>query len=104
MELVQVFGKDDLATLYVVRLRQGEGYLVECVESLQPPKPRSQKWVLIVSTLFGCPVRCRMCDAGGWYRGGLTATEIMDQIRFLVKNRFNGVSVPVEKFKIQFAR
>jgi 23S rRNA (adenine2503-C2)-methyltransferase len=104
MELIRTFGRDDLAKVYVLRLREGEGRLVECVESLQPPRERSEKWVLIVSTLFGCPVRCRMCDAGGWYRGRLTGEEILDQIRFLVGTRFGGRRVPVRKFKIQFSR
>ena len=104
MELITSFGKDDLAKVYVLRLREGDGYLVECVESLQPPRSRSEKWVLIVSTLFGCPSACRICDAGGWYKGRLTAEEILEQIRFLVKTRFGGRRVPVQKFKIQFSR
>jgi 23S rRNA (adenine2503-C2)-methyltransferase len=104
MELIRTFGKDDLAKVYVLKLGEDEDRLVECVESLQPPRPRSEKWVLIISTLFGCPVSCRMCDAGGWYKGRLSAEEIMEQIRFLVRIRFDGDSIPVKKFKIQFAR
>lgn len=104
MELIREFGKDELAKLYVLRLRPGDDHLVECVESLQPPRPRSEKWVLIVSTLFGCPVGCRMCDAGGWYAGKLEASEILEQIVFMVKRRFGDSSVPSRKFKIQFAR
>jgi len=104
MELIQSFGKDSLATVYVVKLREGDGHLVECVESLQPPRSRSEKWVLIISTLYGCPVGCLMCDAGGSYHGRLSAGEMMAQIKFLVQHRFNGTKVPVEKFKIQFAR
>jgi 23S rRNA (adenine2503-C2)-methyltransferase len=104
MELIREFGKDKLARLYVLRLRPGDDHLVECVESLQPPRPRSEKWVLIVSTLFGCPVGCRMCDAGGWYGGKLAAGEILEQIRFMVRKRFGASRVPSKKFKIQFAR
>ncbi len=104
MELIQEFGTDDLAKVYVLRMRDGNDHLIECVESLQPPRPRSEKWVLIVSTLFGCPIGCAMCDAGGWYRGRLTADEVLDQIRFIVRKRFHSLSVPVKKFKVQFAR
>lgn len=104
MELIREFGKEELAKVYVVKLRPGQDHMVECVESLQPPRPRSEKWVLIVSTLFGCPVGCRICDAGGWYHGRLSEEEIMDQIRFLVERRYHGRTVPVKKFKIQFAR
>ncbi len=104
MELIREYGTDDLAKVYVIRMGDGDGHLIECVESLQPPLPRSEKWVLIVSTLFGCPVGCAMCDAGGSYGGKLTAKEIMDQILFMVRKRFGGTSVPSKKFKIQFAR
>jgi 23S rRNA (adenine2503-C2)-methyltransferase len=104
MELVREYGTDDLAKVYVFRIGEGDDHLIECVESLQPPRPRSEKWVLIVSTLFGCPVGCAMCDAGGGYGGKLTAEQIMDQIRFLVRSRFGGSAVPSRKFKIQFAR
>ena len=104
MKLIRCFGKEDLAVVYVLALRGGWDHLVECVESLQPPRPRSKKWVLIVSTLFGCPVGCAICDAGGWFRGCLTAEEILGQIEFLVDRRFEDRSVPVEKSKIQFAR
>jgi len=96
------YGREDLALLYVGRTRRGS--LVECVESVAPPVPREEKWVLIVSTLQGCPVRCRMCDAGGEYRGALTGEEILAQIEALIAGRYPDLKVPVPKFKIQFAR
>ncbi|HID10281.1 MAG TPA: radical SAM protein, partial [Candidatus Latescibacteria bacterium] len=81
-----------------------DGRMVEFVESVQPPVPLEKKWVLIVSTLFGCPVGCPMCDAGGEYRGKLSKEEILGQIDYLVRKRFPDGAVPVEKFKVQFAR
>ena len=45
-----------------------------------------------------------MCDAGGGYRGKLSADDIYAQIDYLVKKRFPDGSVDVDKFKIQFAR
>lgn len=95
-------GCEDIAMVYLAEMRDGK--YVEFVHSLQPPIPRSEKWVLIVSTLYGCPVGCRICDAGGWYDGKLTAEEILQQIDFLVTRYFPGRVVPVKKFKIQFAR
>ena len=82
----------------------GGGKVIEFVESLEPPYPREEKWVLIVSTLCGCPVGCRFCDAGRSYHGILTRDEILSQIDYLVRRRFPDGNVPVEKFKIQFAR
>jgi 23S rRNA (adenine2503-C2)-methyltransferase len=60
--------------------------------------------VLIVSSLFGCPVRCAICDAGGGYLGKMSAAEIVEQIDFLVDRRYPDRRVPASKFKIQFAR
>jgi 23S rRNA (adenine2503-C2)-methyltransferase len=74
------------------------------VESVQPPVPREEKWVLIVSTLKGCPVGCPICDAGGDYRGKLTADEIIGQVEHLVLRRYPDGRCPVPKLKLQLAR
>lgn len=104
MRIIGEFGKEDLAKVYVASMREGNGYLVEFVESLQPPIPREEKWVLIVSSSFGCPVNCMMCDAGGHYLGKLTEDEILNQIDYMVRRRFPNGQVYIPKFKIQFAR
>ena len=101
LEMIGTYGRDDLAMLYVGRIG---GEIAEWVESVQPPVPRDQKWVLIVSTLFGCPLGCAMCDAGQYYRGAISAEGILAQIDHMVLKRFPDGVVPVPKFKIQFAR
>jgi 23S rRNA (adenine2503-C2)-methyltransferase len=95
-------GTQDLARVYLAEL--GPSRYVEFVESVQPPAPKSEKWVLIVSTMLGCPVKCAMCDAGGWFQGKLSKDEIMGQIDFLITRSFPDRKIPVRKFKIQFAR
>ncbi len=95
-------GNEDFAVVYIIETSPGN--LVECVESVQPPLPREKKWVLLVSTMFGCPVGCLMCDAGGHYLGKPSKQEILDQIDFLVDKRFPARNIPCEQFKIQFAR
>ncbi len=95
-------GESDLATVYIAELEDGE--LIEFVESVQPPVPQQEKWVLIVSTLKGCPVSCPICDAGTSYAGKLSAGEIIDQIDFLIREKYTDGKVPIAKFKIQFAR
>jgi 23S rRNA (adenine2503-C2)-methyltransferase len=102
VKVVATCGRPDLATAYVASFEGGK--LAEFVEAVQPPLPREEKWVLIVSTLFGCPVACRMCDAGGYYRGKMSAAEILAQIDFLVGEKYPNREVPAKKFKIQFAR
>jgi 23S rRNA (adenine2503-C2)-methyltransferase len=109
MELIAQFGDENIAKVYVLKLRtDGLKHCIECVESVQPPNPRSYKWVLLVSTLYGCPIGCPMCDAGGSYFGKLTADEIVAQILFLIHNRFGfskpPFKIPVRTLKIQFAR
>lgn len=110
MRVIAEYGNDDVAKVYVAKLRDGPSgtgdgkSLVEFVESVQPPVPRDKKWVLIVSSMFGCPIKCRMCDAGGDFAGKLTPREILDQVDFMVRKRFPNGRVPIPKFKIQFAR
>jgi 23S rRNA (adenine2503-C2)-methyltransferase len=95
-------GSDEIAAVYVAETDDGRH--VEFVESVEPPIPRDEKWVLIVSTLFGCPGRCRFCDAGGAYAGPLSRDEILFQTDYLIERRYPPRVVPAGKFKIQFAR
>lgn len=102
MKVIASAGREDVAMVYVVDF--GDDRLVECVESVQPPTPREDKWVLLVSTMFGCPIGCSMCDAGGHYLGKPTKDEIFSQIDFLVNKRYPSGTIPAKQFKIQFAR
>ncbi len=95
-------GTDKLANVYIIDF--GDSKLIECVESIDPALPREEKWVLIISTMFGCPVGCLMCDAGGDYHGKLSYQQMLAQIDFLVSKRYPKGSIPTKKFKIQFAR
>jgi len=102
MKIIYKSGKEDIATVYLAKTESGK--YIEFVESVQPPVPKNEKWVLIISTLFGCPVGCSICDAGGWYEGKLSKEELVGQIEYLILKSFPNGKVPVEKFKIQFAR
>ena len=101
LKLIAKSENKDIATVYIAEINNKK---LEFVESVQPPYPIGKKWVLIVSTLCGCPVNCLICDAGGNYKGKLSKDEILMQIDFMVKNRWNSKVIPTEKFKIQFAR
>lgn len=102
MKVLATTGREDIAVVYIADM--GGGRRVEFVESVQPPIPRERKWVLIVSTLYGCPVRCRFCDAGSHYRGKLTARDMIAQVDYMVRRRYTDRRVPAGKFKVQFAR
>ncbi len=102
MKIVATTGNPELATVYMADM--GDGRLIEFVEACQPPYGRDERWVLMVSTLYGCPVKCLFCDAGGGYRGKPSAEEILMQIDHMVNEWFPDGVIPASKFKIQFAR
>jgi 23S rRNA (adenine2503-C2)-methyltransferase len=102
MKVISRTEKNDIATVYIAR--NEENKFIEFVESTQPPLTYREKWVLILSTLYGCPVDCKFCDAGGNYNGRLSYDDLKFQIDYLVRQRFDGGFIDTEKFKIQFAR
>ena len=56
MEILAIYGKEDLAKVYVADMRGDGKHIIEFVESTQPPIPQSEKWVFIVSSpkTMGC--------------------------------------------------
>ena len=102
MDVVYKTENSDIATVYIGDF--GENRFAEFVESVQPPTPLEKKWVLIISTLFVCPVGCRMCDAGKFYGGKISVEEIFSEIDYPVIKRLPDRRIFVDKFKIQFAR
>lgn len=101
MEILHSIGAEDVATVYVARTRLG---LIEFAESCAPDIPQSQKWILTISCLVGCPVRCLMCDAGQRMDGALSREEMLAQIDHMVDRRYSDRRIPVTKWKVQFAR
>ncbi len=93
-----------VARVHLVRLRPGPWGAVECVGALDPVLPRAEKMVLVVSSQFGCPVGCLMCDAGRAFHGDLTAGEIHSQIDFLLDSWAGSEARTCPKLKVQFAR
>lgn len=102
MRIVSKSEMKSIATVYIAEMENG--HPIEFVESVQPPFPREDKWVLIVSTLYGCPVQCPLCDAGIYYKGKLSYQAILEQIDYMVMRRYPDRRLPMDKFKIQFAR
>jgi 23S rRNA (adenine2503-C2)-methyltransferase len=102
MKVIASTGREDIAMVYIAELEEGK--LVEFVEAVQPPIPRDKKWVLLVSTMYGCPVGCAMCDAGGFYHGKVSKEDIFAQIDYLVRKHYPDGIIPSQQFKIQFAR
>lgn len=104
MNILSCAGDDNLATVMTASFDDGTSKLIEFVDAKDPDLPLAEKWVLIVSTQFGCPIGCRMCDAGSYFEGNLTAEQIFAQIDHIVKRRQDNVKITSKKFKVQFAR
>jgi 23S rRNA (adenine2503-C2)-methyltransferase len=104
MEIVEHKGNPELAEIYVARLRPSPLSLVEFVDAVDPRYPREEKWVVTVSTQFGCPVQCLFCDSGGFFDGNLTADEMLAEIDHVVRRRAPDGRISSPKFKIHFAR
>ena len=94
-------GNPELARVFIAAL--DDGHKIEFVESIQPPRTKQEKWVNVISTMVGCPVACKMCDAGGGFARHLTAPELHQQLSILVKDTFpNGLDTKM--WKVQLAR
>jgi len=95
-------GREELAYVYMLQLDDDPRHLVEAVDSVDPRYPRREKAVIIISTQFGCPVGCLMCDAGGQFAGNLTADQMLAQVRFVSDRRPENLGS--RKLKVHFAR
>ncbi len=102
MKVLAKASDNNIATVYVAETEDKK--LVEFVESLQPPFPIEDKWVFVISTMYGCPVGCKFCDSGWTYKGKLGKAAMIDQIDYMIRSRYPDLKVPARKFKIQFSR
>lgn len=67
---------------------------------------RAERWMIGVSVMSGCPVRCKFC-ATGQMRGyrNLTADEIVQQVDFIIeKNSRGNYPANAKEFKINYTR
>ena len=94
-----------LAGLYLAEL-PGDGMrLLEFVDTVEPGVDKKDKWVLMISTQFGCAVGCRMCDAGAMgFHGNLAAGEMLAQVRRVLSDNPALDPSTHPKLKIHFAR
>lgn len=96
----------DFANGVVYALKTSDGFLIETTDTFLPSYTkdaigrkqntlkdieigsRKERWMIGVSTMSGCPVRCKFCATGSMkkYRN-LTAQEIVDQVDFVLSKR-----------------
>ncbi|PIP83351.1 MAG: hypothetical protein CO113_19490 [Elusimicrobia bacterium CG_4_9_14_3_um_filter_62_55] len=95
----------ELGRLYLGRFGSDPRKRVEFVDTIEPGIPREEKWVLMVSTQFGCPIGCSFCDAGAvGFSGNLSAEQILAQIDSVLRSRPELDAGTHPKLKIHFAR
>ena len=95
----------DIAGLYSAFRRGDPSRSLEFIDALDPGVPRAKKWVIMVSTQFGCPVGCAICDAGDRpYRGNVSGEEILEQVRRVLAAHPEQDPARVPKLKVHFAR
>jgi 23S rRNA (adenine2503-C2)-methyltransferase len=104
MKILSSTGDSELATVFTASFGRDQSSCIEFVDAKDPLLPRSEKWVIIVSTQLGCPIACRMCDSGGDFRGNLSGEQIMAQIDHAVEEHQESRRIDCKKFKVQFAR
>ncbi len=65
---------------------------------------REERWMIGVSVMSGCPIRCKFCATGNLKRWrNLTADEIVEQVRFIIaKNTADPRAA--KEFKINYTR
>ncbi len=103
MQVMRVYGDPEVAEVAVSRFRSDERFEVETVDGLTPPLARRQKWIINVSTQFGCPVGCPFCDAALNYFGNPTVEELLSQVRWAL-DRHPQYAANCQKLKVHFAR
>jgi len=92
-------------TLYSAWRRGEPDKWFEFLDCIDPPTPRSRKWIVMVSSQFGCAIGCRFCDAGYFgYRGNLSVEEILGQVRFVLSAHPEIEAATVPKLKVHVAR
>lgn len=104
-ELIKKIGQENVAWVYLLGSKIEKGIFIECVDAYDPRYSARQKWVVILSSQKGCPVKCRFCDASFYFRGNLSPEEILEQLDIVLEPHKNGDDcLRSEKIKLHFAR
>ena len=66
---------------------------------------RSERWMIGVSCMSGCPVRCKFCATGQMKRWrSLTANEIVEQVEFVIAQNPRANFAMAREHKINYTR
>lgn len=66
---------------------------------------RAERWMIGVSVMSGCPVRCKFCATGKLKRyRNLTAQEIVEQVQYVINKNIGTDPSKSMEFKINYTR
>lgn len=66
---------------------------------------RKERWMIGVSCMSGCPVRCKFCATGQLNKfRNLTAEEIVNQVKFIIERNPDWNPLEAQEFKINYTR
>jgi 23S rRNA (adenine2503-C2)-methyltransferase len=66
---------------------------------------RTERWMIGVSCMSGCPVRCKFCATGQLKKWrSLTAQEIVDQVEFILARNPDFKFTEAKEHKINYTR
>jgi 23S rRNA (adenine2503-C2)-methyltransferase len=114
--------KKEFANGIVYAFRTDDGYLIETTDTFLPYYTknashqksnclhdktigdRTERWMVGVSTMSGCPVGCKFCATGTLKKWrNLTADEIVEQVEFVIaKNKENPLTA--KEMKCNYTR
>jgi len=101
-EVIRKIGRKDLAEVFVARFRDGR--LCEFVDAVDPRYKKEEKWIINLSTQFGCPVGCPYCDAGGGYKGEIKSHDMLNMAGWVINRNPPDLVESCRKLKIHFSR
>lgn len=101
-DVIRSTGRKDLAEVFVARFSGNR--MCEFVDAVDPRHPKQDKWIINISTQFGCPVGCPYCDAGETYKGDLDSEEMLEMIEYVINRNPPGLADQCAKLKVHFSR
>jgi len=104
IEVLSSQGLPDVAHVMVGRVDRRDDRVLEFVDGLDPDFRRPDKWIVNVSTQYGCPVGCPFCDAGFRYLGNVEAEVMLEQIQQVLDRHPPELRLQCRKLKVHFAR
>ncbi len=66
---------------------------------------RSERWMVGVSVMSGCPVKCKFCATGQMKKWrNLTSQEIVNQVDFIINQNIDYNPLNSKEFKVNYTR